>query len=181
ESGLVIELPPGIEVRPPVWRDTTNTKTGHLSVSGNRAEFSWKGDQPPKGADYALESTEGELWAHVTFDKNGLASISVAPGARRSYWVGVLRSTEDDALLSPADWTQRLQWRTSDGKILPSAWRRDAAWHNGRGYRVEISLDEPAANPPPHGIGLVDLLTGWTLINPFAPVDPRSGSTPPAP
>lgn len=179
EGGIIIELPKGVEVRPPVWRDLVSTsahaatdRTGLrpelVSVVGNRAEFSWRGNQLPKGADYVLESTEGQLWAKVSVDKNGLATVSVAPGAIRSYWVGVLRSPEDNPLLTPSDWTKRLQWRTSEGKPLAREWKRDDTWRNGHGYRLEIPLDE--TNPSdisPRGIGLVDALTGWVLINPF--------------
>ncbi len=174
EGGFIIELPHGIEVRPPIWRDVTNTNAGHVSVSGNRAEFSWSGDQLPKGADYVLVSTEGQLWARVVVDKNGVASISVAPGASRSYWAGIVRAPEDDPLLSPADWTQRLQWRTADGKPTPTQWRHDDSWRGGRGYRIEIPLDEPGATNAAHDVGLVDQLTGWVLANPFMPA---AGST----
>jgi hypothetical protein len=172
EGGIVIELPHGVEIRPPVWRDLTGMKIGQVTVAGNRAELSWQGDKVPKGADYALESTEGELWAKVSVDKNGLATVSVAPGALRTYWVGVLRATDDDPLLTPSDWSRRLQWRTLDGKPVPRSWKHDDAWRDGRGYRLEIPLDDAEVTVPLVSIGLVDQLTGWILTNPFTPPPP---------
>jgi hypothetical protein len=173
EGGFIIELPHGVEVRPPVWHDATGTNAGHVSVSGNRAEFSWTGDQLPKAADYVLVSAEGQLWARVIVDKSGRATLSVAPGASRFYWAGIMRSPEDDPLLSPAEWTQRLQWRTAEGKPLPREWRCDDSWRGGRGYRIEIPLDEPDPAIAVRDVGLVDQLTGWVLSNPFVP-QPKS-------
>jgi hypothetical protein len=161
--GFAIALPVATTgPTPPQWRETSGASPVGGTVLGTRAELSWAGDAT-KGIDCTLVATGGRELARVMGDPRTGVTLFIASGVHGCPWIGIERAPADNASLTTADWTARLDWQVLHGASKPESWRRDDHWLASRGHRLDLVADERWSGQVKRTLALVDQVTGWAI------------------
>lgn len=163
----------------PVWRDARGQAVDGSVVAADRAEIGWTGEKAVPGV-YSLTAADGRRLAEVSVHEDGSSRVLTESGASGWYWVGVERHAEDDAQLTAAQWSERLQWRLLNKRELPASWRRNDQWLDGRGFRLDMPVEDGRGETA-YPLALVDQWTGKALVHEHQRQVSRAPTIPPPP
>jgi hypothetical protein len=163
-NGWTVEVSPGeLAAGPLRWSGGGGKEISGASVSGGRAEIAWSGGMPPSGGRYILCAGDGQILVVIVAD-SGQIDVKTAEQVRCWYWVGVEPAAADSAELAKGR-SERFEWQTSGGAVLPGSIKVEAPSGKAQMLRVDLPVDlrKGAAGRGAIPVLLVDRATGWAI------------------
>lgn len=163
-NGLTVEVSKSeLAAGPLHWSCGNGKEIRGASAAGARAEIAWSGGIPPSGGQYVLCSGGGQILAVIAAD-SGRIDVKAAENVHCWYWFAVEMSAGDSAEIAKGA-SERFEWKTSDGAILPDSSKAEAPSRKAQMLRVDLPVDlrNGAADKGAIPVLLVDRKTGWAI------------------